>query len=228
MDRLEKGTEEQLAISLGFPSFSSWASSESAAKSGSWAWPCWSAWWRALGQLSSTWPPAPSNNTPWEWWSATTPSLIPPARWPCRGCRRSAIRLYPWLLLVVPTVGGLLSGVLVFSLAPEAEGHGTDAVIDAYHHRQGQIRPRVPLVKIVASALDARHRRIGRPRRADRPDRGRLRLFAGQPAAPEGRRTPGADGGGHGGGHRRHLPRRWPAPCSPPRFSTVRRSSRPR
>ena len=61
--------------------------------------------------------------------------------------------LYPWLLLVIPTVGGLLSGVLVYTLAPEAEGHGTDAVIAAYHYHQGQIRPRVPLVKIVASAL---------------------------------------------------------------------------
>ena len=50
--------------------------------------------------------------------------------------------LYPWLLLIVPTVGGLLSGLLVYSLAPEAEGHGTDAVIAAYHLRQGQIRPR--------------------------------------------------------------------------------------
>ena len=58
-----------------------------------------------------------------------------------------------WLLLVVPTVGGLLSGILVFTLAPEAEGHGTDSVIAAYHYHQGQIRPRVPLVKIVASAL---------------------------------------------------------------------------
>jgi CIC family chloride channel protein len=59
----------------------------------------------------------------------------------------------PWLLLVVPTVGGILSGLLVFTVAPEAEGHGTDAAIAAYHHHQGQIRPRVPLVKIVASAL---------------------------------------------------------------------------
>ncbi|HZZ72881.1 MAG TPA: chloride channel protein [Pirellulales bacterium] len=59
----------------------------------------------------------------------------------------------PWLLLLVPTIGGLLSGVLVFTLAPEAEGHGTDAVIEAYHQQQGLIRPRVPLVKIVASAL---------------------------------------------------------------------------
>jgi len=61
--------------------------------------------------------------------------------------------LHPWLLLVIPTVGGLLSGILVYSLAPEAEGHGTDAVIAAYHLHQGQIRPRVPLVKIIASAL---------------------------------------------------------------------------
>ncbi len=65
----------------------------------------------------------------------------------------SVTALRPWLLLIIPTVGGILSGVLVFTLAPEAEGHGTDAAIDAYHHRQGQIRPRVPLIKIVASAL---------------------------------------------------------------------------
>jgi CIC family chloride channel protein len=59
----------------------------------------------------------------------------------------------PWLLLVVPTVGGLLSGFLVFRYAPEAEGHGTDAAIAAYHQGQGYIRPRVPLIKLVASAL---------------------------------------------------------------------------
>jgi len=60
---------------------------------------------------------------------------------------------HPWLLVLIPTLGGILSGVLVFSVAPEAEGHGTDAAIAAYHFHQGQIRPRVPLVKIVASAL---------------------------------------------------------------------------
>jgi CIC family chloride channel protein len=59
----------------------------------------------------------------------------------------------PWLLLVVPTVGGLISGLIVFTLAPEAEGHGTDSAIDAYHRKQGYIRPRVPAVKIVASAI---------------------------------------------------------------------------
>src|SRR5262249_39647498 len=59
----------------------------------------------------------------------------------------------PWLLLVVPTVGGLLSGFLAFRYAPEAEGHGTDAAIAAYHTGNGYIRPRVPLIKLVASAL---------------------------------------------------------------------------
>jgi len=58
-----------------------------------------------------------------------------------------------WLLALVPAVGGLLSGALVAWLAPEASGHGTDAAIDAYHNRGGLIRPRVPLVKILASAI---------------------------------------------------------------------------
>ncbi len=61
--------------------------------------------------------------------------------------------LTPWLLVVIPTIGGLLSGVLVYSLAPEAEGHGTDSAISAYHYHGGEIRPRVPVVKIIASAL---------------------------------------------------------------------------
>ena len=70
---------------------------------------------------------------------------------PLFGATADALR--PWLLLIVPTVGGILSGIIVFTLAPEAEGHGTDAAIAAYHYHQGKIRLRVPLVKIVASAL---------------------------------------------------------------------------
>ena len=41
----------------------------------------------------------------------------------------------PWLLPVVTTLGGLISGIVVFRFAPEAEGHGTDAAIDAIHHK---------------------------------------------------------------------------------------------
>ena len=57
------------------------------------------------------------------------------------------------LFLIIPALGGLVSGVLVFFIAPEAEGHGTDAMIDAFHRRGGYIRKRVPFVKILASAI---------------------------------------------------------------------------
>ena len=58
-----------------------------------------------------------------------------------------------WLFLVIPALGGLVSGLMVFLIAPEAEGHGTDAMIEAFHRRGGYIRKRVPIVKILASAL---------------------------------------------------------------------------
>ncbi|REJ70720.1 MAG: CBS domain-containing protein [Planctomycetota bacterium] len=61
--------------------------------------------------------------------------------------------LIPWMIVVVMAVGGLLSGLLVYLLAPEAEGHGTDAAIDAFHNRRGEIRARIPLVKMIASAI---------------------------------------------------------------------------
>ncbi len=59
----------------------------------------------------------------------------------------------PWLLPLVTGLGGLVSGIIVFNLAPEAEGHGTDAAIDAIHHKGGRIRPRIPPIKLVASAI---------------------------------------------------------------------------
>jgi chloride channel protein, CIC family len=57
------------------------------------------------------------------------------------------------ILLFLPALGGLLSGWLVYTYAPEAEGHGTDAAIDAYHRKGGFIRGRVPIIKTIASAL---------------------------------------------------------------------------
>ena len=59
----------------------------------------------------------------------------------------------PWLLPVVTGLGGLLSGIIVYSLAPEAEGHGTDAAIAAIHFNGGRLRGRVAPVKLVASAI---------------------------------------------------------------------------
>ena len=58
-----------------------------------------------------------------------------------------------WLVPVITTVGGLLSGLLVYSFAPEAEGHGTDTVVKAYHFAGGFIRARVSPLKAVASAI---------------------------------------------------------------------------
>ena len=58
-----------------------------------------------------------------------------------------------WLLVLIPAFGGLVSGILVYSLAPEAEGHGTDAAIDVIHNKKGFIRFRVPFIKTLASAI---------------------------------------------------------------------------
>ncbi len=61
--------------------------------------------------------------------------------------------LVHWLFLLIPAVGGLFSGLLVYTFAPEAEGHGTDAAIDAFHNKEGFIRGRVPIIKTLASAI---------------------------------------------------------------------------
>jgi CIC family chloride channel protein len=58
-----------------------------------------------------------------------------------------------WLLLLLPAFGGIISGWLVYTFAPEAEGHGTDAAINAYHNAGGFIRARVPFIKTIASAI---------------------------------------------------------------------------
>jgi len=61
--------------------------------------------------------------------------------------------LSPGGLLAVLAVGGLISGVIVYTFAPEAEGHGTDAAIESFHQKRGFIRGRIPLIKMVTSAI---------------------------------------------------------------------------
>ncbi len=58
-----------------------------------------------------------------------------------------------WLVPLCTTLGGLISGAIVYGLAPEAEGHGTDTVVRAYHWTKGEIRARVAPVKMIASAI---------------------------------------------------------------------------
>jgi CIC family chloride channel protein len=59
----------------------------------------------------------------------------------------------PWAIPLVAVLGALASGFGVFTWAPEAEGHGTDAAIDAIHKNPRGIRVRAVVVKIIASAL---------------------------------------------------------------------------
>lgn len=65
----------------------------------------------------------------------------------------SGLSFSPWLMVAVMTGGGLVSGWLVYTFAPEAEGHGTDSAIDAFHNKSGIIRARIPFVKTLASAI---------------------------------------------------------------------------
>jgi CIC family chloride channel protein len=58
-----------------------------------------------------------------------------------------------WAVLLVPALGGLVCGLLVYGFAPEAEGHGTDAMVRAFHRLGGRIRNRVPVIKSIASII---------------------------------------------------------------------------
>ncbi|HVP92788.1 MAG TPA: chloride channel protein [Acidobacteriota bacterium] len=84
-----------------------------------------------LGQIAGYFPPSPSGE-------GGSAGLLSP---------------YAYVIPVITTLGGLLSGIIVFGLAPEAEGHGTDAAIDAFHNKKGDIRSRIPPVKLLASTL---------------------------------------------------------------------------
>ncbi len=60
---------------------------------------------------------------------------------------------YSFLMIVIPAVGGLISGLIVYTIAPETEGDGTDAMIEAFHKKGGVIRTRAPFIKIITSAI---------------------------------------------------------------------------
>jgi len=86
-----------------------------------------------LGKLAGYYPPHPAGESPLFPVEPTSPNRL--------------------ILLILPALGGIVSGWLVYKYAPEAEGHGTDAVIEAYHRKQGHIRSRIPFIKTIASAF---------------------------------------------------------------------------
>ncbi len=56
-------------------------------------------------------------------------------------------------VLFVPMIGGALVGWLVYNFAREAKGHGVPEVMEAVALKGGRIRPRVAVVKSLASSL---------------------------------------------------------------------------
>ncbi|VAX26251.1 Chloride channel protein [hydrothermal vent metagenome] len=58
-----------------------------------------------------------------------------------------------WFRVFLPAIGGLLGGLVIYFFAKEAKGHGVPEAIYALRRRGGRGRPRVVLVKSVASAF---------------------------------------------------------------------------
>ncbi len=58
-----------------------------------------------------------------------------------------------WFIVAVPVVGGLLYGPLIEQFAREARGHGVPEVMFSVAEQGGRIRPRVAVVKSLASAI---------------------------------------------------------------------------
>ena len=56
-------------------------------------------------------------------------------------------------VVLVPTVGGLLVGLLVYFFAREAKGHGVPEVMEAVALKGGRIRPIVAAIKSLASSI---------------------------------------------------------------------------
>ncbi len=56
-------------------------------------------------------------------------------------------------IVLVPALGGMIVGPLVYFFAREAKGHGVPEVMEAVALKGGRIRPRVAIVKSLASAL---------------------------------------------------------------------------
>ncbi|MCW9097733.1 MAG: chloride channel protein, partial [Ignavibacteriaceae bacterium] len=56
-------------------------------------------------------------------------------------------------ILIIPAVGGLIVGPIIYYLAPEAKGHGVPEVMQAILLKGGNIRPRVAFIKAIASSI---------------------------------------------------------------------------
>ncbi|MEA4910122.1 MAG: chloride channel protein [Anaerolineaceae bacterium] len=60
---------------------------------------------------------------------------------------------YGLFIVLLPVIGGLIVGPLIYYIAPEAKGHGVPEVLTAIATHGGRIRPIVVLVKALGSAI---------------------------------------------------------------------------
>ena len=58
-----------------------------------------------------------------------------------------------YYVVIIPAIGGLIIGPLLYFLAPEAKGHGVPEVMSAVALKGGRIRPIVALIKALASSI---------------------------------------------------------------------------
>jgi CIC family chloride channel protein len=58
-----------------------------------------------------------------------------------------------YYVILIPAVGGLLVGLIIYYFAREAKGHGVPEVMVAVAARGGRIRPRVAIAKTLASSI---------------------------------------------------------------------------
>ncbi|MCB1164544.1 MAG: chloride channel protein [Leptospiraceae bacterium] len=59
----------------------------------------------------------------------------------------------PWLMVLLPVLGGLLCGLVVHFLSADAAGSGTDTMINAFHRKEGKVSSRIPLYKSIATVF---------------------------------------------------------------------------
>jgi CIC family chloride channel protein len=57
------------------------------------------------------------------------------------------------LIVLIPALGGLLTGLITTYFAPEAAGAGSNEMIDAFHNKGGNINTRVPFVKSASTII---------------------------------------------------------------------------
>lgn len=59
----------------------------------------------------------------------------------------------PYHILILPALGGAIVGPIIHRFAREAKGHGVPEIMESVALRGGRIRPRVALIKSLASAV---------------------------------------------------------------------------